>query len=271
MVRTPCSPGLPARAAAPRRARSSCSPPPSTTSSGRSATSSARTLGPGGFDPARDIRAITVNRWPHGYAYQYNSLWDPFWLEGGAPPCEIARRPLRPHRHRQRRRRRLLVRGRGHRPGAPRRARGHGLSDARPALRPRPRARRPAAVLGLRHPHHRHPRLRGQHGRHLVHLVGASRWSCSSCPTASSPPSWARPGRAKAASTSGCARRWARAGEPGRLVLLDQQRLLDARRSTWCSRAPSTRSSCARTCRPACRRARARPGCRPASRSSSPG
>ena len=51
-------------------------------------------LGPGGFDPARDIRAITVNRWPHGYAYQYNSLWDPFWLEGGETPCQVARRPF---------------------------------------------------------------------------------------------------------------------------------------------------------------------------------
>ena len=28
-----------------------------------------RVLSPGGFDPARDIEAITVNRWPHGYAY----------------------------------------------------------------------------------------------------------------------------------------------------------------------------------------------------------
>jgi spermidine dehydrogenase len=53
----------------------------------------ARTLGAGGFDPARDIAAITVNRWPHGYAYEYNSLWDPFWLEGGVTPCEIARKP----------------------------------------------------------------------------------------------------------------------------------------------------------------------------------
>jgi spermidine dehydrogenase len=53
----------------------------------------ARTLGPGGFDPARDIAAITVNRWPHGYAYEYNSLWDPFWLEGGETPCEVARQP----------------------------------------------------------------------------------------------------------------------------------------------------------------------------------
>ena len=53
----------------------------------------ARTLGPGGFDPARDIMAITVNRWPHGYAYEYSSLWDKFVLEGGETPCEIARKP----------------------------------------------------------------------------------------------------------------------------------------------------------------------------------
>jgi spermidine dehydrogenase len=53
----------------------------------------ARTLGPGGFDPARDITAITINRWPHGYAYEYNSLFDQFWLEGGVTPCEVARTP----------------------------------------------------------------------------------------------------------------------------------------------------------------------------------
>ncbi len=52
----------------------------------------ARTIGPGGFDPARDVAAITVNRWPHGYAYEYNSLFDSFWLEGGETPCEVARK-----------------------------------------------------------------------------------------------------------------------------------------------------------------------------------
>jgi spermidine dehydrogenase len=51
-----------------------------------------RILGPGGFDPARDIVAITVNRWPHGYAYQYNSLFDDFWVNGGEPPFQVARR-----------------------------------------------------------------------------------------------------------------------------------------------------------------------------------
>jgi spermidine dehydrogenase len=54
----------------------------------------ARILGPGGFDPARDILEITVNRWPHGYAYEYNSLVDQFWLEGGETPCEVARKPF---------------------------------------------------------------------------------------------------------------------------------------------------------------------------------
>ena len=34
-------------------------------------------LSGGGFDVERDITAITVNRWPHGYAYEYNSLYDP--------------------------------------------------------------------------------------------------------------------------------------------------------------------------------------------------
>jgi spermidine dehydrogenase len=35
-----------------------------------------RMLGPGGFASARDIAAITVNRWPHGYGYVANSLFD---------------------------------------------------------------------------------------------------------------------------------------------------------------------------------------------------
>jgi spermidine dehydrogenase len=34
-------------------------------------------LGDGGFDAERDIAAITVNRWPHGYAYEYNDYDDP--------------------------------------------------------------------------------------------------------------------------------------------------------------------------------------------------
>ncbi|MCZ6853203.1 MAG: NAD(P)/FAD-dependent oxidoreductase, partial [Gammaproteobacteria bacterium] len=49
----------------------------------------------GGFDPARDIKAITVNRWPHGYATgwdtenrEFSEFSDPLpdeqqhWFEG---------------------------------------------------------------------------------------------------------------------------------------------------------------------------------------------
>jgi spermidine dehydrogenase len=36
-----------------------------------------RTLAAGGFEAANDISAITVNRWPHGYAPEYNPLFDP--------------------------------------------------------------------------------------------------------------------------------------------------------------------------------------------------
>jgi spermidine dehydrogenase len=52
-----------------------------------------RMLSHGGFDPARDIMAITVNRWPHGYAYEYNSLYDPDWPEDQRP-CVIGRQPF---------------------------------------------------------------------------------------------------------------------------------------------------------------------------------
>ena len=50
-------------------------------------------LGPAGFDVQDDILAITVNRWPHGYAYGYLDLWDPEWPSGEAPH-EIARQPF---------------------------------------------------------------------------------------------------------------------------------------------------------------------------------
>jgi len=49
-----------------------------------------RMLGLGGFESSRDIVAITVNRWPHGYSYAANTLFDPDW--SGPPPYEIGRR-----------------------------------------------------------------------------------------------------------------------------------------------------------------------------------
>ena len=52
---------------------------------------------PAGFDPARDILAITVNRWPHGYAYTYNTLFDPVNWALSTPadrPAIVGRQPL---------------------------------------------------------------------------------------------------------------------------------------------------------------------------------
>jgi spermidine dehydrogenase len=51
-----------------------------------------RVLGPGGFKSARDIAAITVNRWPHGYSYDANTLFD---HETSGPPTYVIGRQRR--------------------------------------------------------------------------------------------------------------------------------------------------------------------------------
>lgn len=51
-------------------------------------------MGPWGFRHETDIEAITVNRWAHGYAYEYMRPWDrALWpRRAGHPlPCEVAR------------------------------------------------------------------------------------------------------------------------------------------------------------------------------------
>jgi len=49
---------------------------------------------PHGFDAERDIAGITINRWPHGYAYEYNELYDdPSWTPAKGPHL-AARAPL---------------------------------------------------------------------------------------------------------------------------------------------------------------------------------
>ncbi len=50
-----------------------------------------RMLAGGGFNAQRDIAAITVNRWGHGYAYGFNSLYD---REQDPPVNEIASRKI---------------------------------------------------------------------------------------------------------------------------------------------------------------------------------
>ncbi len=56
-----------------------------------------RILGPTGFDDERDILGITVNRWPHGYAYSYNPLFDPqewAYTTTADRPAVIGRQPI---------------------------------------------------------------------------------------------------------------------------------------------------------------------------------
>ena len=93
MMKTPCKPGRPSREQH-TQGRIELFNTTFETMERKIRDQLARTLGAGGFDPARDIAAITVNRWPHGYAYEYNSLFDSFWLEGGETPCEVARKPF---------------------------------------------------------------------------------------------------------------------------------------------------------------------------------
>jgi len=45
------------------------------------------------FDADRDIEAITMNRWAHGYSYGRLQLYDPDWEEGQAPH-ELGRAPF---------------------------------------------------------------------------------------------------------------------------------------------------------------------------------
>jgi spermidine dehydrogenase len=76
MVRTPCRPGLPEHDQN-RAGRTELLSTSFETFERNIRDQLGRTLADGGFDPATDITAITVNRWPHGYAPEYNPLFDP--------------------------------------------------------------------------------------------------------------------------------------------------------------------------------------------------
>ncbi|MGA8152345.1 MAG: FAD/NAD(P)-binding protein [Terriglobales bacterium] len=76
MLRTPCKPGLPRRDQY-RMGRYELMTTPFPTFERNIRDQLQRMLGSAGFDSARDIAGITVNRWAHGYAYEYNSLSDP--------------------------------------------------------------------------------------------------------------------------------------------------------------------------------------------------
>jgi spermidine dehydrogenase len=92
MLRTPCKPGLPQRDQF-RAGRAELMRTPFSTFERNVRDQLARMLGPAGFDPARDVAGITVNRWAHGYAYSPNSLFDPDWPEG-EQPWVVGRKPF---------------------------------------------------------------------------------------------------------------------------------------------------------------------------------
>lgn len=76
LVRTPCAPGKPRREQH-RAGRAELLAMPFETFEREIRGELSRMLAGGGFDAARDILGITVNRWPHGYTYNYSTLADP--------------------------------------------------------------------------------------------------------------------------------------------------------------------------------------------------
>jgi spermidine dehydrogenase len=92
MIRTPCKSGLPMRDQY-RAGRAELLRTPFTTFERNVRDQLGRMLGSAGFEPARDIDDLTVNRWAHGYAYGYNPLFDPDWSEE-EKPWVIGRKPF---------------------------------------------------------------------------------------------------------------------------------------------------------------------------------
>jgi spermidine dehydrogenase len=92
MLRTPCKPGMPMRDQF-RMGRIELMDTPFSEFERNIRDQLGRMLGGAGFDPARDIQGITVNRWAHGYAYTPNSLFDPDWKEE-EKPWVIGRKPF---------------------------------------------------------------------------------------------------------------------------------------------------------------------------------
>jgi spermidine dehydrogenase len=84
MLRTPCKRGLNQREQN-RAGRQELMDTPFSTFERNIRDQLNRMLGGAGFDAARDIEGITVNRWAHGYAFTPNPLFDPDWKEEEKP------------------------------------------------------------------------------------------------------------------------------------------------------------------------------------------
>ena len=93
LVRTPCLPGLPCRDQH-RAGRGELLTTSFAVFERNIRDQLGRMLSGAGFDPARDITGITVNRWPHGYAYEYNPLFDDFDVPADQRPHIIGRKAI---------------------------------------------------------------------------------------------------------------------------------------------------------------------------------
>ena len=92
MLRTPCSPGAPRRDQY-RAGRYELLSTTFETIERNIREQLQRMLSEAGFDAARDIEAVTVNRWAHGYAYEYDWYSDR-GLPPGPRPNVIGRKPF---------------------------------------------------------------------------------------------------------------------------------------------------------------------------------
>ncbi len=92
MLRTPCKPGLPVRDQN-RAGRTELLQTPYSKFERNIREQLGRMLGGGGFDPARDIEGIIVNRWAHGYAFTPFGLDVPDWKES-QQPWVLGRQPF---------------------------------------------------------------------------------------------------------------------------------------------------------------------------------
>ena len=92
MLRTPCKPGLPVRDQN-RAGRTELLQTPYSTFERKIRDQLGRMLGGAGFDPARDIEGIIVNRWAHGYAFTPFELGLPEW-KSGEEPWALGRKPF---------------------------------------------------------------------------------------------------------------------------------------------------------------------------------
>jgi len=93
LMRTPCKPGLPCKEQY-KAGRWDLFTTKFDTFERNIRDELGRMLSAGGFDAGRDIQAITVNRWPHGYAYEYNPLFEPLDRPDSERPCVIGRQPF---------------------------------------------------------------------------------------------------------------------------------------------------------------------------------